>query len=159
MSDQPQKTMSKAEKAVIAVVIIVLIIIILYRLPSMLGHSEKATPAPVAPAPVAAPTPPPAPITVPASPSNKPITSWSDVLAQTEIDPGTIQSHQDFVKDVKRFSSGANFTSVTDDNTSDFFVNFRGLRRPQHVPIGVDARQVPDVDETVLMRNKDFRWT
>jgi len=64
----------------------------------------------------------------------------------------------DFVKDVRRFSSGANFTSVTDDNTNLAFVNFRGLRRPEHVPIGPDARQQPDIDESVLSRNRPLRF-
>jgi hypothetical protein len=64
----------------------------------------------------------------------------------------------DFVKDVRRFSSGANFTAVTDDNTNTAFTNFVGLRRPEHVQIGSSARQVPDVDESVLQRNKNIRW-
>lgn len=82
---------------------------------------------------------------------------WTDVI-QTSLDPSTFSNHAEFVKDVRRFSSGANFTSVSDDNTNADFVNFRGLRRPEHVPIGPTARQVPDIDETVLMRNKPFRW-
>lgn len=82
---------------------------------------------------------------------------WTDVI-KTSLDPSTFTNHEEFVKDVRRFSSGANFTSVTDDNTNIDFVNFRGLRRPEHVPIGATARQVPDIDETVLMRNKPFRW-
>jgi hypothetical protein len=83
---------------------------------------------------------------------------WTEVLQATEIDPATHVSHMDFVKDVRRFSSGANFTSVTDDNTSIDFVGFRGLQRPQHVDIGRDARQQPDIDEDVLKRNKQLRW-
>lgn len=83
---------------------------------------------------------------------------WQDVIKATELDPATFINHDEFVKDVRRFSSGANFTSVTDDNTNLAFVNFVGLRRPEHVKIGSGARQIPDVDETVLQRNKVFRW-
>ncbi len=83
---------------------------------------------------------------------------WDQVIQATELDPATFSNHQEFVKDVRRFSSGANFTSVTDDNTNAAYVNFVGLRRPEHVAIGADARQTPDVDETVLQRNKVFRW-
>jgi hypothetical protein len=83
---------------------------------------------------------------------------WDAVLQATELDPSVYVNHLDFVKDVRRFSSGANFTSVADDNTSIDFTNYRGLRRPAHVPIGKSARQTPDIDETVLQRNKDLRW-
>jgi hypothetical protein len=83
---------------------------------------------------------------------------WTEVLKASELDQSTFANHIDFVKDVRRFSSGSNFTSVTDDNTNSAFTNFVGLRRPEHVPIGWDARQVPDVDETVLQRNRNLRW-
>lgn len=86
---------------------------------------------------------------------------WSEVLAVTEVDPAIHASHMDFVKDVRRYSSGANFTSVTDDNTNIDFTNFRGLQRPTAIEhqIGESARQTPDIDETVLTRNKLVRWT
>lgn len=83
---------------------------------------------------------------------------WDEVIQATELDPSTFVNHMDFVKDVRRFSSGANFTAVTDDNTNSAFVNFVGLRRPEHVPIGSSARTVPDVDEDVLKRTKNIRW-
>jgi hypothetical protein len=83
---------------------------------------------------------------------------WDEALKASELDPSTFANHMDFVKDVRRFSSGANFTSVTDDNTNIDFTNFRGLRRPEHVPIGASARQVPDIDESVLQRNRPIRW-
>jgi hypothetical protein len=85
-------------------------------------------------------------------------TGWSDSLAATELDPSTFENQANFVADVRQFSTGAGFTSVTDDNTNIDFTNFIGLRRPQHVPIGVSARQQPDIDQTVLQRNKDFRF-
>lgn len=84
--------------------------------------------------------------------------SWNETIKSTELDPATFINHQEFVKDVRRFSSGANFTSVADDNTSPVFTNFVGLRRPDAVTIGAGARQVPDIDENVLKRNKVFRW-
>ena len=84
---------------------------------------------------------------------------WSEVYKLTELDPSTFANHYEFVKDVRRFSSGANFTSVTDDNTNAAFTNFVGLRRPSHVPIGSTARQQPDIDQSVLMRNPEFSWS
>lgn len=83
---------------------------------------------------------------------------WDEKMKATELEPSLFVQQMDFVKDVRRFSSGANFTSVTDDNTNSDFVNFRGLRRPQHVPIGSSARQIPDIDETVLQRNGGHAW-
>lgn len=83
---------------------------------------------------------------------------WDEVIQASELDPSTFVNHMDFVKDVRRFSSGANFTSVTDDNTNLAFTNFRGLRRPEHVPIGPSARQQPDIDESVLQRNRPLRF-
>lgn len=85
-------------------------------------------------------------------------TSWDETLKATELDPGTYSNHQNFVKDVRRFSSGANFTSVTDDNTNSAFTNFVGLRRPMGVAIGASARQQPDIDQSVLKRNQPLRW-
>jgi hypothetical protein len=81
---------------------------------------------------------------------------WDEVLKATELDPSTYVNQQNFVKEVRRFSSGSNFTSVNDEDQSFVFTNFVGLRRPQAIPgmIGSDARQVPDIDESVLTRNK-----
>lgn len=81
---------------------------------------------------------------------------WDEVLKTSELDPATHLRQMEFTKDVKRYSSGANFTNVSDDNNSFAFTNFVGLRRPQHVEIGMSARQVPDIDEDVLKRNKRF---
>lgn len=85
-------------------------------------------------------------------------TTWTESLKDSEIDESTLDSHRSFVEDATRFSSGANFTSVTDDNTNAAFTNFQGLRRPQHVPIGDSARSIPDIDETVLQRNRAGSW-
>jgi hypothetical protein len=84
---------------------------------------------------------------------------WQEVVKVSELDPSTFANHNEFVKDVRRFSSGANFTSVQDDNTNAAFTNFVGLRRPTHVPIGATARQQPDVEQGVLSRNKRFDWS
>lgn len=84
---------------------------------------------------------------------------WGEIIKASELDPSTFVNHREFVKDVRRFSSGANFTSVADDNTSSDFTNFVGLVRPSHVPIGETARQQPDVDQSVLQRNKRISWT
>jgi len=87
-----------------------------------------------------------------------PTQSWTEDIKKVDLDPSVAESHSRFVDDAMRFSSGANFTSVADDNNSFAFVNFQGLRRPTHVNIGKDARQTPDIDETVLQRNKPFRF-
>lgn len=82
-----------------------------------------------------------------------PGSSWTSSIANADVDPSVHDNHAAFVKDTKRFDSGPGFTSVADDNTSAVFTNFVGLRRPQHVPIGDDARQQPDIDQSVLARN------
>ena len=84
--------------------------------------------------------------------------TWDEYIKADDLDPSAFDSQAEFVKDVKRFSSGANFTSTADDNTSPIFTNFIGLRRPEHVPIGSSARQVPDIDVKDLQRTKAFRW-
>ena len=76
------------------------------------------------------------------------------MIKVTDVDPSVHRNHQQFVADVRRFSSGANFTSVADDNTTWSATQFVGLRRPQHVDILPDARQQPSVDQDVLQRNK-----
>jgi hypothetical protein len=81
---------------------------------------------------------------------------WDEVIQATELDPSTHANHMEFVGEVRRFSSGANFSDKADDNNSFAFTNFRGLRRPEHVEIGASARQQPDIDEDVLKRNKPF---
>jgi len=83
---------------------------------------------------------------------------WGEMIKVTDLDGSVHINHNSFVADVRRFSSGANFTSVADDNTNDAFTNFVGLQRPQHVAILPDARQQPDVDQDVLARNTQLRW-
>ena len=84
--------------------------------------------------------------------------AWEDVMKAEDLDESVFVGQKEYIKDVTRFSSGANFTSVSDDNTNGAFTNFIGLRRPQHVFVGNTARQQPDIDQSVLMRNKDFRF-
>lgn len=86
------------------------------------------------------------------------VNSWMDIIKDNELDPSVEKNHDAFVRDITRFSSGANFTSVSDDNTNSAFTNWVGLRRPSHVNIGASARQIPDIDETILQRNKPFRF-
>jgi len=95
----------------------------------------------------------------PATPVDyEPAQSWTEDIKMIDLDPSVAENHSRFADDAMRFSSGANFTSVADDNNSFAFVNFQGLRRPAHVNIGKDARQTPDIDETVLSRNKPYRF-
>lgn len=84
--------------------------------------------------------------------------AWDEMIKVTDLDPSIHRNHEGFVADVRRFSSGANFTSVQDDDTNAAFTNFVGLRRPQHVDILPDARQQPDIDVSVLQRNKPLIW-
>jgi hypothetical protein len=84
--------------------------------------------------------------------------SWSDVLAATELDASVHENQREFTADVRRFSSGANFTSIADDNRDTYSMSWLGLRRPQAVHIGEDARQVPDVNTDIFKRNRDLRW-
>lgn len=84
---------------------------------------------------------------------------WDEMIKVTDLDGSVHINHNSFVADVRRFSSGANFTSVADDNTNAAFTNFVGLQRPRPVAILPDARQQPDVDQDVLERNVQLRWT
>jgi hypothetical protein len=86
--------------------------------------------------------------------------SWTEVIKSTDLDPSTFENHNDFIKETRRYSSGANFTSTTDDNISGQMVNFVGLRRPSSVPIAPGRRQVEDLQYDVFDRNKEgeIRW-
>jgi len=79
--------------------------------------------------------------------------TWDDIVQQQSIDPGVMQSHQQYVANVRNYSSGPSFTQIADDNTSPIFTNFLGFYRPTYVPVGTSARQVPDIDTEVLKRN------
>ena len=54
--------------------------------------------------------------------------AWDEMIKVTDLDPSIHRNQENFVADVRRFSSGANFTSVSDDNTSPTYTNFVGLR-------------------------------
>ena len=100
--------------------------------------------------------PPAAPISTPVMTVPPPVAesfTWDDSIQQSSIDPGVVASHQNYVANVRNYSSGPSFTQVADDNTSPIYTNFLGFYRPTYVPVGTTARQVPDIDEDVLKRN------
>lgn len=82
--------------------------------------------------------------------------TWVDYVQDTELDPSIKSNHRLFVKDASRYYNGANFTSIDSDSQTVSSTNFIGLRRPKHSPIGISARQIPDIDESVLKRNRRF---
>lgn len=84
--------------------------------------------------------------------------SWNDIVQDKSLDPSIKDSHANYVANVRQYSSGANFTSVADDNTSGIFTNFLGFQRPRYVPIDPSARQIPDIDNEVLKRNKHMTF-
>jgi hypothetical protein len=83
---------------------------------------------------------------------------YGEMIKEIDLEPVTHQNHQKFVKNNRIFSHGAGLSTVASDNTNLAFTNFVGLRRPIHVPIGPDARQQPDIDQTVLQRNNRSTW-
>jgi len=42
--------------------------------------------------------------------------TWEEVLKTSGLDPATSANHQEFLKDVRRFGSGNNFTSIASNN-------------------------------------------
>jgi hypothetical protein len=98
------------------------------------------------------------PAVEPVAPKITTSVDWTTEMMNRELEPEVIQNHNNFVESVRRFSSGANFTSIEGDDQSDMFTNFIGLQRPQHVRVGDDSRQQPDIDEDVLKQNKTIRW-
>lgn len=85
--------------------------------------------------------------------------SWNEVIQDKSLEPSIKDSHADYITNTRQYSSGANFTSVADDNTSGIFTNFLGFSRPKYVDIDPTATQIPDVDHTVLKRNKHITFT
>ena len=80
--------------------------------------------------------------------------NWQGLMANSNLDPSIIQSHDKYVQNVRQYSSGANFSAISDDNVSPMQTNFIGFSRPRFVEIDPTARQVPDYDHTTLKRNK-----
>jgi ABC-type dipeptide/oligopeptide/nickel transport system permease component len=80
--------------------------------------------------------------------------SYNDVAAKIGLDDSVTDSHREYIATTRQFSSGANYTSVADDNNTSLFNNFLGHSRPRYVEILPGARQVPDVDSSVFKRNK-----
>ena len=122
-------------------IIIVLLLLILY-------YHEKKTITSVV---VSPPVPVPPSTTVPVENFD---VDWNVVSQDISLDPGIIKSQRKYVANVREFGTGANFTDVADDNNSDIFTNFLGFSRPRYVKILPGARQIPDVDTSVLKRNK-----
>lgn len=80
---------------------------------------------------------------------------YDEMLKHTELEPSIHASNAQYVKDVRKFSIGPSFSTVVDDNVSDYQVGFIGLRRPQAVRIGKTARQQPEAEEHILQKNKN----
>lgn len=127
------------EHIIIAIVVIALIYLIYYREP-------KAV--------VPSPLPPSAPTSTTVTPSDEEsFIDWDESILNNSVDKGVVASHAKYVANVRDFSNGASFTQTSDDNTSSIFTNYIGFYRPTYVEVGTTARQVPDVDTTVLKRN------
>lgn len=94
------------------------------------------------------------PVTASVEVEEKLPTNWNEQIKNMDLDPSISKSHNKYVSNIRQYSSGANFTSIADDNTSPMYTNFVGFSRPRHVPIDPTARQVPDIDENVFKRNK-----
>jgi hypothetical protein len=80
--------------------------------------------------------------------------NWQGSMANYNLEPSIVQSHDKYVQNVRQYSSGANFSAISDDNVSPMQTNFIGFSRPRFVDIDPTARQVPDYDHTTLKRNK-----
>lgn len=80
--------------------------------------------------------------------------NWQGLMANANLDPSIIQSHDKYVQNVRQYSSGANFSAISDDNVSPMQTNYIGFTRPRFVEIDPTARQIPDYDHTTLKRNK-----
>jgi hypothetical protein len=80
--------------------------------------------------------------------------TYDDVMKKKSLEDSVVDSHRQYVANTRQFSSGANFTSVADDNNSTLFTNFLGFVRPYKVDILPGARQIPDIDDSVFARNK-----
>ncbi len=75
-------------------------------------------------------------------------------MANSNLDPSIIHSHNKYTQNTRQYSSGANFSAISDDNVSPMQTNFLGFSRPRYVEVDPTARQVPDYDEHTLKRNK-----
>lgn len=120
-------------------IIIVLLIIIIYLLlrPKVKQEETKSS------------TPP---------PPAESFRDWNDILMEGSIEKGIIDSHANYIKNVRQFSSGANFASVTDDNTSPAFTNYMGFTRPRYIEEDDTARQVLSEDVEINKRNKHMTF-
>ena len=79
---------------------------------------------------------------------------WNDISADMTLEKGIIDSHNQYIAETRQFSSGANFSSIADDNNSALSTNYLGLVRPHYIPVRKTATQVSDFDEKIFKRNK-----
>lgn len=79
---------------------------------------------------------------------------WDEVILKT-IDPKIKDYHKEFVDNVNKFgSSTIRSFDIDETATNEIFTNFRGLRRPQYVPMKYTNKMVPDIDVSPM---KNFR--
>jgi len=79
---------------------------------------------------------------------------WNEEILGS-IDPKIKEYHKDYVENVTRFggSTVRNF-DIEDMSTNAMFTNFRGLKRPQYIPIRATNREVPSIDVTPMKTYK-----
>ncbi len=130
---------------IVAVVVLLSLFYYYYYIKQSFEHSEKKTVITVAP------------VNAPKVPVIE--KDYNEIIAEVSLDPSIADSHNQYVANVRQFSSGANFSAISDDNTSPIFTNFIGFSRPQYVEVDETARQVPDIDTSVLKRNKRLAFT
>lgn len=85
--------------------------------------------------------------------------SWKDIAAGSSLEQSVIDGHRQYISNVTQYSSGANFAAVADDNNSPIYTNYVGFSRPRYVEISAGARQIPDIDTSVLKRNKYMKFS
>ena len=81
---------------------------------------------------------------------------WEEAIKYMNLDPSIQESHAEYTDELTRFSSGAGFGSVADDNRTVTSTNFVGFHRPQYIPVDPTARQVPDEATEIYKRNKTW---
>lgn len=78
---------------------------------------------------------------------------WEEQIKDMNLDPSVMESHNEYTEELTRFSSGAGFGSVADDNRTVTDINWVGFHRPQYIPVDPTARQVPSEDVNIYKRN------
>jgi hypothetical protein len=83
---------------------------------------------------------------------------WNEAILRKNVGTDVQDSHRKYAANVRQYSSGTNFTSVDDGNTSAVFTNWRGFSKPYFVEIGDGARQMPSEDIDVTKRFRHIRF-